>query len=337
LNFVSHTVFGLSLRSNVSIPGLKSIPPPLVAPDLEVHFGLEPCSDVPAKPLSRSLLFESAVRTDSGAPSLQIWQVSPEAMIELEYYDGLKFWIDGQGRNVWAKWPETLAMDDVAAYLVGPVLGLVLQLRGMTCLHASAVAFGDYAVAFAGGDGAGKSTTAAAFAARGQAVISDDVVALVEKNGAFYVAPAYPHLSLWQDSVELLYGPNKKLPSFSRNLDKRRLALDANSLKFADRPMPLAAIFILGERSADDKAPYVEPLSPREALLNLVANSFAGHLLDKGRRASEFELLGRLVSAVLVVRLKSHKNPARIQPMCDLVTESISQSGPINSIPTSDL
>ncbi len=153
--------------------------------------------------------------------------------------------------------PIRLTMDDVAAYLLGPVLGLLLQLRGTTCLHASAVAFGEQAVAFAGGDGAGKSTTAGAFARRGHAVISDDVVALVQRDGAFYVMPAYPHLSLWQDSVELLYGPDKKLPSFSRNLDKRRLALGANNLKFAEQPQALEAIFILGERSASEAAPFL--------------------------------------------------------------------------------
>jgi hypothetical protein len=321
LNFSNHTIFGLSLHSNISIPGLQEVAP-LSTPDVEVHLGDEPCPDPSETPVSRALIFASSVRTETGEPSLQIWRVSPGSLVQIEYQDGLKFWVDQQGRSVWAKWPDTLALDDVAAYLIGPVFGLLLALRGMTCLHASAVAFEDHAVAFAGGDCAGKSTTAAAFARRGHAVISDDVVAIVERSGGFYVVPAYPHLSLWQDSVELLYGTGKMLPSFSRNLNKRRLELGANDLKFAEQALPLGAIFILGERSSADRAPYLETLSPQEALLSLVANSYAGHLVGAEAQASEFALLGRMVSTVPVRRLRPHTDPTRIQSLCDLVLDS---------------
>ena len=322
MNFAHHTVFGLSLRSNVSIPGLKETAPLSAAPDVDVHFGAEPFFESASVPASRDLIFASSVNAESGEPSLQVWQVLPGSWIELGYYDGLRFWVDQRGRNIWAKWPDTLTIDDVAAYVIGPVFGLVLQLRGITCLHASAVAFENHAVAFAGGDGAGKSTTAAAFARRGYAVISDDMVALVERDGAFYVLPAYPHLSLWQDSVELLYGPDKELPDFSRNLVKRRLALGANNLKFAERPLPLAAIFVLGERSASDAAPYWEDLPPQEALMSLIGNSFAGHLLDKKARAAEFASLGRVVISVPVKRLRPHTDPMQIQLLCDVIVQS---------------
>ena len=319
-----HAVYGLSLRSNVSIPGLKELPPAAAPPDLEIHFDMEPDASATTSAV-RELIFSSSVKSETGIPTLQIWKVSQAGCLELEYLDGMKFWVDAHGRHVWATWPATLTIDDVAAYLVGPVLGLVLQLRGIACLHASAVAFGDYAVAFAGGDGAGKSTTAAAFACRGHAVISDDVVGVVEKSGSFYVVPAYPHLSLRQDAVELLYGAEKKLPTFSRNLDKRRLALDSNGLKFAEKALPLEAIFILGDRSEDGNAPFVASLTPREALFGLLGNSFAGHLIDNTARARDFELFSRTVLAVPVKRLQPHRDPARIQKLCNVILESCSQ------------
>jgi len=80
-------------------------------------------------------------------------------------------------------------------------------------------------VAFLGSPGAGKSTTAAAFARDGHAVLSDDIVALVDQEGTFEVLPAYPHLCLWPDSVTMLYGSPDALPRFSTNWEKRRLAL----------------------------------------------------------------------------------------------------------------
>jgi hypothetical protein len=326
LDSANYTVFGLSLRSNVSIPSLKHVAAPSATPDIEVRFNDVPRLDSAATTDSRSLIFASSVKTELGEPAFRIWRVSRGSLIHLEYQDGMNFWMDRGGNSVWARWPDSLTLEDAAAYLFGPVLGLLLRLRGMTCLHASAVAFENRAVAFVGSEGAGKSTTAAAFAQRGHAVLSDDVVALVERDGAFYVMPAYPYLSLWPDSVESLYGPEKALPSFSRNFDKRRLALGAKELKFEEKALPLGAIFLLGDRTSDEAAPYLESPTPQEALVALVANSYAGHLVDVATRASEFALLGRVVSTVPIRRLQPHTDPARIQRLCDLVSDLVSDA-----------
>jgi hypothetical protein len=326
LDSANYTVFGFSLRSNVSIPSLKHVVASPVTPDIEVRFNDAPQLDSPATTDSPSLIFASSVKTELGEPAFRIWSISRGSLIHLEYQDGMNFWIDQEGKSVWAKWPDPSTLDDAAAYLLGPVLGLLLRLRGMTCLHASAVAFENRAVAFVGSEGAGKSTTAAAFVQRGHAVLSDDVVALVERGGAFYVMPAYPYLSLWPDAVESLYGPEKTLPSFSNNFDKRRLALGVNDLKFEEQALPLGAIFLLGERTSDEAAPYLESPTPQEGLRSLVANSYAGHLVDPAARASEFALLGRLVSTVPIRRLRPHTDPARIPRLCDLISDLVNDA-----------
>ena len=224
-------------------------------------------------------------------------------------------------------WPEALSLEDVATYILGPVFGLLLRLRGIPCLHASAVTFDGCVVAFAGTEGAGKSTTAAALAGRGHAVISDDIVAIVERANSFFVLPAYPYLSLWPESVRILYGPEKNLPSFSPSYDKRRLVLRENRLRFQEQPMPLGAVFLLGQRVADSAAPFVESLPARESLLSLVANSYATSLLDKEMRAREFEMLGRLVASVPVWRLRPHEDGTRIDSLCDLIHERCHELG----------
>jgi hypothetical protein len=321
LNPAYYTIFGLALRSNFSIPSLKAVAASSTAHDLEVRFEDEPCLDCETAHAIKTLIFASSVKSDSGEPAFRIWRISDPPLIHLEYQDGMNFWIDRDGKNVWAKWPDALTLADATSYLLGPVLGLLLRLRGITCLHASAVVLDNHAGVFAGGDGAGKSTTAAAFAARGYAVLSDDVVALVERDNAFYVMPAYPYISLWSDSVEMLYGPEKTLPSFSHNFDKRRLALEENDIRFEQKPLPLGAVFILGPRTSDAAAPYVERLTRQEALMSLVANSYAAHLVDDDVRGSEFAFLGRVVSSVPVVRLRPHTDPTRLGRLCDVVRD----------------
>jgi hypothetical protein len=189
------------------------------------------------------------------------------------------------------------------------------------------VEFGGATVAFAGSEGAGKSTTAAALAGRGHAVVSDDIVAIGERERSFFVHPAYPYLSLWPESVKMLYGSEKKLPSFSPSYDKRQLVLAENRLRFQGQPMPLGAVFLLGPRVAESAAPFVEALSARESLISLVTNSYATNLLDKDMRAREFELFGRLVASVPIWRLRPHADGSQIDHLCDVIHEKCRELG----------
>jgi hypothetical protein len=267
----------------------------------------------------RSLTFVSSDLDASGEPALRIWRLADGACLYLAYCDGMEFWVDREGTSVWARWPAASSLEDAATFLLGPVLGLLLRLRGVTCLHASAVVFDDRAVAFVGEEGAGKSTTAAAFARRGHPVISDDVVAIVERDGAFHVLPAYPYLSLWPDSVKMLYGPERTLPTFSANWDKRVLSLAEARLRFEKKSLPLGAIFILGERSSESAAPFLETLSAQDSLVALLANSYATGMLDKDMRAQEFALLGRMLSSVPVRRVRPHQESTQIDRLCEVI------------------
>lgn len=262
--------------------------------------------------------YASPYKDESGNPILTIWKVAGSRCLRLAYVDGTQFWLDREGREVWATWPAALTLEDTATYLLGPVLGILLRLRGVTCLHASAVAFGERAVAFVGSEGTGKSTTAAALAHRGYAVLSDDVVALAERDGSFFVHPAYPYLSLWPESVKSLYGSAEALPRFSANYEKRCLSLPKQELRFEERALRLTAIYILGDRRGDP-APVVEELTPQKAFLSLVANTFATNTLDSAMRAKEFEILSRLAPRVPIRALHAHQDAGRLVDLCDLL------------------
>ncbi len=266
------------------------------------------------------LAYVGSYSAETGEPGLRVWQVAQGAFLRIAYSDGTQFWLDRKRETLWAVWPGTLSLEDTASYLFGPILGFLLRLRGVTCLHASAVAFRDRSVAFVGSEGAGKSTTAAAFARQGYGVLSDDIVALVEREGAFHVMPAYPHLSLWPDSVKMLYGSSEALPRFIPNWEKRRLDLGSQETRFESGPLPLGAIYILGERRPGP-APFVEAIRPQAALLSLVADTYANKILDRDMRAREFEFLGRLVTTVPIRRICPHSDPTRLKDLCRVIRD----------------
>jgi hypothetical protein len=323
----SYFVFGLVLRSNLPIPGLRPQENSALLADLEVHLDVSPYHDGEIPPGPEEIMYISSYLDPSGNPALRIWKIAGGDFLRLEYYDGVQFWMDRKGKSVWARWSETSSLADAASYLLGPVLGLLLRHRDVICLHASAVAIEDRAVIFLGAEGSGKSTTAAAFARNGYAVLSDDIVALREWNGAFQVMPAYPHISLWPDSVKLLFGSGDALPRFTPNWEKRCLALKNEGLRFEERALPLCAIYILGDRMVDP-APYVEIVSGQTGFMALVGNTYATNVLNLEMRAKEFEFLGRLVSNVPIRRMIPHEDANHLGKLCHLICEDCQKSFP---------
>jgi hypothetical protein len=304
------------------MPELKPIGSAAVGPRVDIHLNVSPIANgiVPTGP--EEISYVSSYKDERGDPALKIWRATNSDFLRLAYFDGTQFWLHREGREIWAVWPDRLTIEDTATYLLGPVLGLLLRLRGVTCLHASAVAFGDRAVAFVGSAGAGKSTTAAALARGGHAILSDDVVALEERDGSFFVHPGYPYLCLWAESVKSIYGSADALPPFSPNCEKRCLSLAKQELDFEDRPLPLAAIYILGDRRGDP-APSVEEITPQKAFLMLVANTFATNALESSMRAKEFEFLGRLVPSVSIRHLCAHQDASRLADLCELLGRDV--------------
>ena len=313
-----YSVFGLSLRCNLQIPALPCSNAPNHAPEVQLHLGIFPDLDPHSAPSLKKLIYVSSYTDEVGEPALRAWEAAEGALLHLAYSDGTQFWLDREGTAIWAAWSERSSLENAVSYLLGPVLGLVLRLRGIVCLHASAVAFDDSCVAFVGSAGAGKSTTAAAFARQGYGIVSDDIVGLVERHGSFYVLPAYPHLCLWPESVSMLYGSPDALPQLVHDWEKRQLALGENGTRFEERTLPLKAIYILGARRPDI-GPSVTDVADREALLTLVANTYATNLIDRTMRGEEFDVLSRLTSSVRVRTLHPSDDPSRIGDLCRLI------------------
>jgi len=244
----------------------------------------------------------------------------------LFYGDGARFAIERFGREVWADWPDGYTLEDACTYLVGPVMGFVLRLRGTVCLHASAVAVGDRAIALTGLAGAGKSTTAAAFGCAGFPVLSEDIVALADNGAQFLVQPGYPRVNLWADSARTLFGSEDALPRITPTWDKRYMPLDQNGRCFASKPLPLGAIYILDRRDVALTSPAIEEASGEEAFMALVANTYVNYLLDQDMRRTEFDVLSRVVSDIPIRRVRAPAEPSSIFCLCEAIAGDAKQA-----------
>lgn len=299
-------------------------------PSLEINIAATPvqnCSRLP-----KTLRYTSDFLDESGNPALKIWTVDDGKFLRMAYSDGTDFWFDSKLQTIWVEWAENLSLDNALSYLLGPVLGVLLRLRGVVCLHGSAVAIEDSTVVFIGAPGAGKSTTAAAFARRGFAVLADDIAALDERSGVFWVLPGYPRVNLWPSSVQLLYGSAETLPVIEASgpnvegPEKRFLALGTEGeARFEPRPLPLRAIYVLQPAEAEDtvEGTTITVVSKQTAVMALVANAYGTNVLDAQQRGKEFEMLTRLVESVPVRDVYARQKGLTLDALCELIRKDV--------------
>jgi hypothetical protein len=307
-------IHGLAIRADVALPGLPPAPrgadPDVV---LELHDRLP--SPVAARTRYRSGTPDDAdarVEIVDDARGHTAFRYGDGTAIDLE--------LDARPARIRAAIAPGQTLEDLSAYLYGPVLGFLLRARGRLAMHASCIRIGDGAVLLAGPPGAGKSTTAAALATRGFAVLSDDLVALDLDGDQPRAWPAFDHVRLWPDGARVVLGDAERLERITPTWDKRRFPIGGAA---TDEPVPVRAVLALRPRRGGRAV--VRTLGPSRALLTLATLTYANYLLDAPMRARELAQLGALVRSVPVRALVPPHGREHLDSLCDAVVRAAEQ------------
>ncbi|MEO1353053.1 MAG: serine kinase [Cyanobacteria bacterium J06635_15] len=200
--------------------------------------------------------------------------------------------------------------------LVGTVMAILLYQRGLLVLHASAVEINGGAVAFLGVPGQGKSSTAAAFHAHGYDFLTDDVAAVTLSQTIATIAPGFPQMKLSPETAAALDYDFESLLKLYLDDKKRGYRPIRN---FAQLPLPILRIYVL----ADDPEFDIEPLSPKESVMELVRHSRPTTLRISGD-TPHFMQCTALAKAHTVYRLKRPRNLALLSQLVKVVEDHIS-------------
>ena len=184
---------------------------------------------------------------------------------------------------------------------------LCFQARGDLPLHAAAVEVEGRAVVFGGLSHAGKTTLAAAAAAAGLRLLSEDLTCL-RPGPPVAVLPGPAALRVRRDVAGLIELPAGTTHDLGD--DRLHVTLDA-ALRGTARPVPLAGIVLL--RSAD--AVRMDRSDPASALRDLWALSF--RLPEATARARCFDQLAQLVETVPVHDLARPLTPGALPASLD--------------------
>lgn len=238
------------------------------------------------------------------------------------YY--IDFLLDDSKKNLWVIHDEKELEDDLNSLFVGPVLGCILRLCGIVCLHASVVNIDARAVVITGAKRGGKSTTAAGFSQLGYQVLADDVAVVTSQDGCCFVQPGYPKVRIRPDPLAALFheveATSLPLVYSDGYTDSRYFSLKMES-DFCAESLPLGAIYILGERNEAYIMPYIEPIEAHEKLIKLTQNTFGSYVVYKSLRIEEFKFLAELARKTPIRQLMFGNDLRTLSVQCQTIIE----------------
>jgi hypothetical protein len=207
--------------------------------------------------------------------------------------------------------------------LLGPVMSLLLHLRGMLVLHASAVNVAGKSAVFLGAKGAGKSTTAAALVSAGHHLLTDDVLAVDFSNShSPRIVPGFPQLKLSEEvAKKVVLDAAFSIPPPIPDFPKRQRRLTA---PFSHSCVPFKCLYVLVRGQAVAQS----PLSTSDALIAIMRFSllplFVRRPLSAAEASAHLKQCATLAGLVRTYRLEVPSDLDRLGMIAKLLESDVS-------------
>jgi hypothetical protein len=214
-----------------------------------------------------------------------------------------EFLVSSDGRRIICLKADQASIESFQVYLLGQALSFALVKIGFEPLHATAIAVGGEAVVLLGASGFGKSSLAACFLAEGDPLLTDDLLLLEHTCERFYVQPGPPRIKLFPGIARrFLAGTAAGVPM---NAMTAKLIIPLDPRQSPRNPVPVTAIYVLAppHENRTTRKIKIEVLSPREAFMAIVANTFNYLLVDPARLQRQVRETTSLIRSIPVKKL----------------------------------
>lgn len=258
-------ICGLSVRSELELPGAVPDRTGTVTPAVSVRRGSAPAS----------LLGATASGLD--------WEMAGETFL-IRVQGLARFAIEG-GREIMVDIEPGAPERDATGFILGTAFGILLHQRGALVLHGAAVAKNGRAIAICGPSGAGKSTLAAALCHAGCSFVTDDICVVdLDERSRPVILPDGRRLKLWKESIDRLDFAARRGEAVSETFEKYYI----DPFDSVIAPARLSAIYAL--RDADSAtSPWFEGLSLPDAMHILGTEAYRPGLREiMGRKPELF-------------------------------------------------
>jgi hypothetical protein len=265
--------------------------------------------------------------TKGGESILRVYD-QPECVV-LHFTDTAEFYV----------WPDRIVCYQlrrayryqVEMWLVGTVLALWLEQKGIPVMHASAVVVDNRAMAFLASSTAGKSSLAAALMRCGYPLLTDNVLPITCCGDTYVGQPGYPQMRLWPDQAKHFLGYFEDLELVHPEASKRTVPVGSEGLGgFCDVSQPLSCLYIPYRRDsvADGTAIEITPVSPRDTTIELVRHSFLTRLLTAmGLQPQRLHSLAHIARQVPMRQVMYPSGLEHLPRVCEAILEDAKKAG----------
>jgi hypothetical protein len=251
------------------------------------------------------------------------------------------------GQTTYARWPgllEALISSDghriscrrlpgsseeaLHTYLLGAALSFALIRLGIEPLHSTVLEVDGGAVGLMGDCGFGKSSLGAAFLQAGYRLLTDDLLVLSANGAGFHVHPGAPRIKLFPAIARRLLG--RRISGTSMNDLTPKLIIPLREHQVPSQPVPLKAIYVLArprpvsrERSRLARV-TIRRLNPRQACVELIANTFNMAVTDAGRMERQLGLVSAVAAHVPIKRISYPRIPSMLAGAREAILRDLS-------------
>jgi len=219
-------------------------------------------------------------------------------------------------------YPPKMPESDLDSFFVGAILGVVLRLKGVLCLHSSVINIEGKAILIMGKKRSGKSTTAAYFAKIGYEIIADDLATISIKNEDFCVEYGYSKIRLRSKSYDFFYGDCETKSSLVyTDRDTRYIDVEKKS---KNESLPIAGIFHI--KQLENSQPMIKEYNQIEKIIYLNSNTFGNYVIQPNLRKKEFELLNQISKVVPVFELAISDNLLFLPKQIEIIIASLNKN-----------
>ncbi len=316
-----YQVYGIALSSDYSFANR------LIKTDRNPDLSFICSNKAPAKSWRRSRpAYVSSLLTDNGRCTFSYYEEKDYDVMHFSDIADFYIWPKRIICHILKKKYEYL----VEILLLGMVLSLWLEKNGVPVLHTAAVMTDKGVVAFLGSNGQGKSSLAGSMIQAGCRLITDDILAVERNNGTFFGQPGYPQLRLWPKGAEHFLGQYKKLTKVNPLYSKRNVPVDSEFGlgSFCEVSKPLACFYLLDRNDSSDECirTKIERVSPANAVIEMVRNSFLADLVDGlGIQPQRLGFFAKMAEKIPMRRIVYTSNLGYLSDVKQAILEDINQ------------
>ncbi len=297
---VTYVLYGYAVESTLPLSHLSAVS----GVSADVRFEMTDQPPAPARWKTSQPVYESPFRDGDEQSRLRLYRDGDTDV--LQFPGVADFYVCGNMIHCVAAPgtpPELLELR-----LLGVVLSLWCERRGIPVLHGCSINVNGRALLFLADRGTGKSALAAAWLKSGYAMLSDDVIPIETRHGVAVANPSFPHLRLEPDACDYFLGHEVQLPLVNAGFSKRLLAAnEAEFVRFEHRSLPIGAIYVCERRGSAQTsvaAADVESLPAHQGLFSLLRHSYLSTMIEHANEQhGRMQLLASVLDRTPVLRL----------------------------------